>query len=84
MSGTSEKMKSRDFKMRDSIFFSLLLLNERRKARISMQRELMSLGFRRLRIRKEVWQRSKERESRFSERCSRPERIWIRKERREM
>lgn len=59
--------------MKDSIFFNLLLLKERKKLKKSMHRELKKLDLEKLSIKKELLLRYKERELRFLERCTRLE-----------
>jgi len=51
--------------MKDSTYFKVLLLKEKKKVKTSIRRELMLLGFRKPKIKKGQWQRSRGRESRF-------------------
>lgn len=63
--GTSERMISRDSKMKGSIYFKVLWLREKKKVKRNMLRGLKRLDLRRPKIRKEPWQRSRERGLRF-------------------
>jgi len=63
--GTKEKKILKDFKMKDSIFFNLLLSKEKRRPRKSTLKELRKSDLEKLSIKKELWLKFKEKESRF-------------------
>ena len=75
MNGTRERRISRDCRTKGSISSSRHSSRGRRRLKRSMLRELKKLDSRRLRIRRELWQKSREKELRFSERCTKPERM---------
>lgn len=83
VSGTRERMISRDSTTRGSISSNLLLSKEKKRLRKSTLRELKKSDSRKLRTRKELLPRFKERESRSSEKCIKLERMLRSKERRE-
>ena len=61
--------------MKDLIFFKVHQLKEKRKLRRSTLKELKKLDSRKLKIKRELQLRFKERELRFSERCTKLERM---------
>lgn len=61
--------------MKDLIFFKVHQLKEKRKLRRSTLKELKKLDSRKLKIKRELLLRFKERELRFSERCTKLERM---------
>ena len=63
--GTKEKKILKDFKMKDSIFFNQLLSKEKRRPRKSTLKELRKSDLEKLSIKKELWLKFKEKESRF-------------------
>lgn len=69
--------------MKDLTFCNLLLSREKKKLKKSTLKELKRSDLRKLRTKKELLPRSKERESRFLERCIKPERMLRSKEVRE-
>ena len=81
--GQRERMTLRDFKMKDSTCFRAPLLKERRKVKRSMPRGLRRSVLRKLRPKRGSLLRFKERESRFSAKCTKRAKMWrwrIRKE----
>ena len=70
--------------MKDSIFCSQLLSREKRKLKKSTLKELRRSDLRKLKIKRDLWLKFRERESRFSEKCTKPERMLKSKEAREI
>lgn len=63
--GTRERRISRDSKMRDSIYCNQLWSKEKKKLKKSMPKELKKSDSKRLKIKSDLWPKSKEKESRF-------------------
>lgn len=78
-----EKRSSRHCKMKDWIFCKVPWWKGRRRVKSSTPRESMSSDSRKLKIRKEQL-KSRESESRCSEKCSKPEKELTRKDRSEI
>ena len=70
--GTRERRTFEDFRTSASTCCNQPSLKEKKKLKKDMPRELKKSDSRKLKIRKELSLRFKERESRFSERCTRP------------
>jgi hypothetical protein len=82
--GTKEKKISKDFKMKDSIFFNQPSSKEKRKLKKSTLKELKKLDLEKPSTKKELLLKFKERELRFSERCIKQERTSKLKEKEEI
>lgn len=83
-SGQREKRTLNEFRMKDLTYSKVPWLNERRKVKTNMLNESIQSDSKRPKTKNESWQRFNESELRFWGRCSKQERMSIKKEKQEI